>query len=112
VAATLASHNLLTNRARELIKPSTDSGSLQHEIEKIFFGLDFGFFVCYVTMRACLGNFRPTLPEPGQCEIFFVQCFFLFLSRKRVFRGLDWLASVSWPKIMAQKPKNVQNFAP
>jgi len=33
--------------------------------KKFFFGLDFGFFVCYVTMRACLGNFRPILPGPG-----------------------------------------------
>jgi len=30
------------------------------------FRLDFGFFVCYVTMKACLGNFRPTLPGPGR----------------------------------------------
>jgi len=33
---------------------------------KKFFGLAFGFFVCYVTMRACLGHFRPTLPGPGR----------------------------------------------
>jgi len=34
VAQTLASHNLPTNRARELIKPFTDSASLRLEIEK------------------------------------------------------------------------------
>jgi len=33
VAQTLASHNLPANRARELIKPSTDSASLPLEIE-------------------------------------------------------------------------------
>jgi len=27
--------------------------------------VEFGFFVCYVTMRACLDNFRTTLPGPG-----------------------------------------------
>jgi len=46
VTATLASHNLPTNRARELIKPSTDSASLRLEIEKIFFRL--GFWVLCV----------------------------------------------------------------
>jgi len=65
VAQTLAGHNLPTNRAKELIKPFTDAASLRLEIEKIFFGLDFGFFVCYVTMRACLGHFRPNFPGPG-----------------------------------------------
>jgi len=36
---TLASHDLLTNRARELIKPSTDSASLRIEIVKKIFRL-------------------------------------------------------------------------
>jgi len=34
VAQTLANHKLPTNRARELIKPSTHSASLRIEIEK------------------------------------------------------------------------------
>jgi len=46
--------SIVSNRARELIKPSTNSASLRLEIEKNFFGVDFGFFVCYVTMRASL----------------------------------------------------------
>jgi len=88
----LADHNLLTNRARELIKPSSDSASLQLEIEKkFFFGLDFGFFVCYVTMRACLRIFGAfAWPwAPAQCEFFFLKVFFGFVTRKRVFRALD-----------------------
>jgi len=83
VAQTLASHNLPTNRAKQLIKPSTDLASLRLEIEKKFFGLDFGFFVCYVTMRACLYIFGAfALPwVPAQCELFFAQSFFGFVTR-------------------------------
>ena len=65
VTQTLASHNFPTNRARELIKHSTDLASLRLEIEKQIFCLDFGFFVFYVTMRECLGNFHPNFPGPG-----------------------------------------------
>jgi len=43
---TLASHNLPTNRARELIKPSTDSASLRLEIVKKDFRI--GFWVLCV----------------------------------------------------------------
>jgi len=46
VAQTLASHNLPTNKARELIKHSTDSASLRLEIEKKVFRL--GFWVLCV----------------------------------------------------------------
>jgi len=82
VAATLASDNLPTNRTRELIKPSTDSASLRLEIEKKFFGLGFGFFVCYVTMRACLSNFRPALPNLSPNAKIFPSMFLWILDSK------------------------------
>ena len=47
VAQTLASHNLPTNKAGELIKHSTDSASLRLEIEKNFF-FRLGFWVLCV----------------------------------------------------------------
>ena len=66
-------------------------------------------------MRAYLGCFRPTLPaqDPRPMQKF-AQWFFGFLTWKRVFRALAWLASISGSKDMAQKPKNGQtsNFAP
>jgi len=41
---------------------------------------------------------------------FFAQSFFGFVIRKRVFRALDWLASSSGDKLMAQKPSFCQKF--
>jgi len=43
---------------------------------------------------------------------YFPQCFYGFLTRKRVFRALDWLVSVSGSKIMPQKPKTVNILLP
>jgi len=91
VAQTLASHNLPTNRAKELIKPSTDSASLQLTIEKkFFFVLDFGFFVYYVTMRASLCIFGQLCLALGASPMrtLFRSMFFGFVTRKRVFRDL------------------------
>jgi len=56
VAQTLASHNLPTKRASELIKPATDSASLRLEIEKSF---RLGFWVLCVLRHneSMLGQF-------------------------------------------------------
>jgi len=57
-------------------------------------------------MRACLGIFFAfAWPwAPAQCEFFFTKSFVGFVTRKRVFRALDWLASTLGDKIMAEKP--------
>jgi len=96
VAQTSASHNLPTNRARELIKPSTDFAGLRLEIEKKnFFGLDFGFFVCYVPMRTSLCIFVAFtwLWEPAQCELFSLKVLlYLWLKNESLEPLIDLLA--------------------
>jgi len=71
---TLANHNLPTNRARELIKPSTNSASLQLEIVKKIFWL--GFWVLCV-LRHNESMFGPTLPGPQANTKFFLLNVFL-----------------------------------
>ena len=106
VAQTLASHNLPTNRARELIKPSTDLASLRLEIEKKFFRL--GFWVLFVLRHneSIFGHFWRLCLALGASPmlIFFRSKFFWFVTRKRDFMALDWLASTPGDKILAQKP--------
>ena len=96
MAQTSASHNLPTNRARELIKPSTDFAGLRLEIEKKnFFGLDFGFFVCYVPMRTSLCIFVAFtwLWEPAQCELFSLKVLlYLWLKNESLEPLIDLLA--------------------
>jgi len=65
VAQTLASHNLLTNRAREMIKPSTDSASLQLEIEKKKSWLGFRVLCVLRHNESMFGFFLEPLPGPG-----------------------------------------------
>jgi len=95
VAATLASHNLPTNRARELIKPSTDSASLRLETEKKFFRL--GFWVLCVLRhnesmfvhfwRLCLAL------APSQWELFSLKVFLdLWLENESLEPLIDLLA--------------------
>jgi len=112
VAQTLASHNLPTNRTRELIKPSADSASLRLEIEKKFFRL--GFWVLCVlrhneSKSVHFGAFA--LPwAPAQCELYFAQSFLDLWLENESYRALDWPASTSKDKIMAQKPSFWQKF--
>ena len=64
VAMTLSSHNLSTGRARELFKPSTDSGSLLLSILKILEVLDLSF--CgWRHNGGRFTHFWPKLPGPG-----------------------------------------------
>jgi len=67
LTATLVSHNLRTNRARELIKPSADSASLRLEIEKNSSAWILGS-LCVTSQRGHVWAFLVPLPGP---EFFF-----------------------------------------
>ena len=81
VTQTLASHNLPTNRARELIKPSTDSASLRLEIKtKKFSAWIFGS-LCVTSQWEYVWAFLAPLLGPGRqpSANFFRSKFFLDL---------------------------------
>jgi len=77
VAQTLASHNLPTNRARELIKPSTDSASLRFEIVKKIFRLGFWVLCVLRHNESMFGHFWRLFLALGASpmRIFFTQFF-------------------------------------
>jgi len=56
----------LAARARELVKPSTDSVSLLVDIEKTVLSFQWVFSRGDVTMRECFGNFGHLWPALGR----------------------------------------------
>ena len=66
-------------------------------------------------MRACLGNFRPTLPGPGpqvNGTFFSLKVFLDSWLESESLEPLIDLLEKTGSKIMGQKTKNGQNFAP
>ena len=98
VAQTLASHNFPTKRARELIKPSTDSASLRLEIEKKYFSAWILGSLCVTSQWEQVSAFLAPLPGPGcqpNANFLSLKVFFGLLNRKRAFKALNWLDSTS-----------------
>jgi len=66
VALNLASHNLLTDKARESFKPSTDSASLFGFDWKKIFRLGFWVFCVLRHNESKFVHFWPPLSDPGR----------------------------------------------
>jgi len=104
IVVTLSSH-MPTDRAKELFKPSADSGCLLVSFQK---NCRFRLLVGDVTMRACFclfGQVYLTLGANSKSR-FSAQVFFGNYALIRDFRILNWLysSSKSGPRIWAQKP--------
>jgi len=116
VAQTLASHNLPTNRAKQLIKPSTDLASLRLGIEKKFFGLDLGS-LCVMSQWEHVCTFLAPLPYPGcqpNANFFSLKAFLdLWLGTWRV-KAFDWGVlwvdlCVKWPSVL-EGPRKIDKL--
>jgi len=104
-AQTLASHNLLTNTLR--IRQVFDLRS-----KKNFFGLDFWFSVCYVTMRACLcifGSFAWPW-APAQWELFSLNVFLDLWLENKSLQPLIYLLAHRQTKLWLKNPVFAKNL--
>ena len=99
----LQSYNSPGDWARDLSKPSTDSASLVVKIEKNIFRFRWGDFWRWCHKEGMFWIFWPPLAGPGSQPIDPFFCLKVLVNI-RVYRALDWLASISAAKIMGQKP--------